>query len=415
MSNREIEKEKAVRRTLWIVGLSLAVPAVAAAQGVPRFEVFGGYSYGSLRADVADESLFGAGSGVVAFPRFGSNGWTGSVAVNATSWFAVVADVGGLYATPTRTIGATPVTIDMHEHNYLFGPRFSGRFGRWTLFGHGLFGEGHASVSIVIPEVLTPIRIVNTELAMAAGVGVDLHGVQQKAPSQGCRSRTCRSPRANGLAEDELPGQPPEQHLALGRARVSGFDIALRAWLSGLDRLGTGTVSAAVGGRRGEDERTVNAGKAGRRGGSAVHVADRVSWRQRFGRRRWKSDTRYYADAFRLQGARAARWDTHPGERSHREIRGEYEQRHADRHWAAGGPAGTVRPAWKRLGGNRYVGGERRCALGYVPGTFTTATQLTIDANTDTVNGPAELAIAPAARMTVTLGGYGVTFVTLHP
>jgi len=48
-------------------------------------------------------------------------------------------------------------------------------------------------------------------------------------------------------------------------------------------------------------------------------------------------------------------------------------------------------------------------------GTFTTATRLTIDANTDTVNGPAEVAIAPTARMTVSLGGYGVTFVTLHP
>jgi hypothetical protein len=48
-------------------------------------------------------------------------------------------------------------------------------------------------------------------------------------------------------------------------------------------------------------------------------------------------------------------------------------------------------------------------------GTFSTATQLTIDANTDTVNGPAEVAIAPAARMTVSLGGYGVTFLTLHP
>jgi len=48
-------------------------------------------------------------------------------------------------------------------------------------------------------------------------------------------------------------------------------------------------------------------------------------------------------------------------------------------------------------------------------GTFSTATQLTIDNNTDTVNGPAETAITPAARMTVSLGGYGVTFVTLHP
>jgi len=48
-------------------------------------------------------------------------------------------------------------------------------------------------------------------------------------------------------------------------------------------------------------------------------------------------------------------------------------------------------------------------------GTFATATQLTIDGNTDTVNGPAEVAITPAARITVSLGGYGVTFVTLHP
>ncbi|MGB7763055.1 MAG: hypothetical protein WBL61_24690 [Bryobacteraceae bacterium] len=48
-------------------------------------------------------------------------------------------------------------------------------------------------------------------------------------------------------------------------------------------------------------------------------------------------------------------------------------------------------------------------------GTFTTATQLTIDTNTDLVNGPAEVAITPAPRMTVSLGGYGVTFLTLHP
>jgi len=48
-------------------------------------------------------------------------------------------------------------------------------------------------------------------------------------------------------------------------------------------------------------------------------------------------------------------------------------------------------------------------------GAFSTATQLTIDANTDTVNGPAEAPVAPAPRMTVTLSGYGVTFLTLHP
>jgi hypothetical protein len=48
-------------------------------------------------------------------------------------------------------------------------------------------------------------------------------------------------------------------------------------------------------------------------------------------------------------------------------------------------------------------------------GPFASATQLTIDAQTDTVQGPAENPIPLAPRMQVTLGGYGVTFVTLIP
>lgn len=162
-----------MRKTLCIVGLALAVRAVSSAQDVPRVEVFGGYSYGAIRAYLADESLPGGGPGVV-FPRFGSNGWTGSAAVNATPWFGVIADVSGLSATPTRMIGGTPVNIDMQEHSYLFGPRFSYRRGRWTLFAHGLIGEAHASVAIAVPEVLTPLSIVDTRLAMSAGTGVDI-------------------------------------------------------------------------------------------------------------------------------------------------------------------------------------------------------------------------------------------------
>jgi hypothetical protein len=48
-------------------------------------------------------------------------------------------------------------------------------------------------------------------------------------------------------------------------------------------------------------------------------------------------------------------------------------------------------------------------------GQFTSGTQLTIDANTNPANGPAAASITPAARMTLNLGGYGVTFVTLKP
>jgi hypothetical protein len=84
-----------------------------------------------------------------------------------------VADVSGLYGMPTKTIGGMPVTIGMHEYNYLAGPRFSYRFGRWTTFAHGLFGKAHASVVIGGPEVITPIVIIETKFAMAVGGGVD--------------------------------------------------------------------------------------------------------------------------------------------------------------------------------------------------------------------------------------------------
>jgi hypothetical protein len=48
-------------------------------------------------------------------------------------------------------------------------------------------------------------------------------------------------------------------------------------------------------------------------------------------------------------------------------------------------------------------------------GTFTAASQLTIDANTNLANGPVEVPITPTQKLQVVLSGYGVTFVTLTP
>ena len=48
-------------------------------------------------------------------------------------------------------------------------------------------------------------------------------------------------------------------------------------------------------------------------------------------------------------------------------------------------------------------------------GNFTAASLLTVDANTNVVNGPAGVSIAPAPRITVTLNGYGVAFLSLMP
>jgi hypothetical protein len=45
---------------------------------------------------------------------------------------------------------------------------------------------------------------------------------------------------------------------------------------------------------------------------------------------------------------------------------------------------------------------------------FTTATQLTIDASTNPASGPTPIDLTPTTQMEVTLGGYGVTFLTLR-
>ena len=48
-------------------------------------------------------------------------------------------------------------------------------------------------------------------------------------------------------------------------------------------------------------------------------------------------------------------------------------------------------------------------------GTFSTAMALTIDAKTSASSQPMPVSIMPAQKLSVTLGGYGVTFLTLKP
>ena len=48
-------------------------------------------------------------------------------------------------------------------------------------------------------------------------------------------------------------------------------------------------------------------------------------------------------------------------------------------------------------------------------GAFSSATTMTIDAKTSASSGPAAVAITPAQKLSVTLGGYGVTFLKLKP
>src|SRR5215469_13170437 len=48
-------------------------------------------------------------------------------------------------------------------------------------------------------------------------------------------------------------------------------------------------------------------------------------------------------------------------------------------------------------------------------GTFSSSTSVTIGANTNATSGPAAVSVTPAQKTSVTLGGYGVTFLKLKP
>jgi hypothetical protein len=48
-------------------------------------------------------------------------------------------------------------------------------------------------------------------------------------------------------------------------------------------------------------------------------------------------------------------------------------------------------------------------------GTFSSGTSITIDKNTIPTSGPSAANITPAQKISVTLGGYGVTLLKLKP
>ena len=86
----------------------------AAAQDVPKVEVFGGYSW--------------AGGNF--------HGWTTSLTGNVTKSFGLVADISGHYGSEMDG----PILVNEDAHSFHFGPRFSHRGTRLTPFAYALFG-----------------------------------------------------------------------------------------------------------------------------------------------------------------------------------------------------------------------------------------------------------------------------------
>ena len=139
-----------MRKLLCLLGLVFLVSLSAAAQDVPRVDLFAGYSYVHTSPGIALSS-------------FNANGGVGSVALNLTNWGSLVVEAGGVHATH---IGGADV--DATAETLMAGPKIS-LFHRSPLtpFAQALFGFVHTNPGF------SQSTINHNTFAGAPGVGLD--------------------------------------------------------------------------------------------------------------------------------------------------------------------------------------------------------------------------------------------------
>jgi opacity protein-like surface antigen len=135
-----------IRKILGMSCLILLASTPGLAQDVPKFEVFGGYSW--------------AGGNF--------HGWNTSVTGNINQWFGVTADFSGQYGSEQDGT----VRINKDAHSFLFGPRLSRRGKRFVPFGYAIFGVTRFHESAVI--LGQRLSRSDTGFSSAIGGGLDL-------------------------------------------------------------------------------------------------------------------------------------------------------------------------------------------------------------------------------------------------
>jgi hypothetical protein len=144
-----------VSKSILLVFVLFVLVSAASAQ-LPGGNAYIGYSY--LRAD-----LPGGNTNL--------NGWNGSVEVKVFPFIGLVGDFSGNYGSENVIPASffSPVNASISQHNFLFGPRFSFKVGKFRPFVHGLVGVSHIS------ESATDFSNSNTCFADALGGGIDYH------------------------------------------------------------------------------------------------------------------------------------------------------------------------------------------------------------------------------------------------
>ncbi|MGH9795976.1 MAG: outer membrane protein [Candidatus Acidiferrales bacterium] len=147
----------------WVFTLLVTFPMMAQDE-LPRWEVFGGYSYNNF-----DE--FGAAVNL--------NGWNASLSWNPNRWLSFVGDFSGHYGAEGFSLILPPnpplqLRTERRQHTFLFGPRFSYRGDkRFTPFAHLLFGVARFSSDPTAPFPFG-FGFAATGLAVSLGGGIDI-------------------------------------------------------------------------------------------------------------------------------------------------------------------------------------------------------------------------------------------------
>ena len=131
-----------MKKSIVLLGMVLQFALAAAAQDMPKMETFLGYTY--VRANSATN-----------IPAFSANGGSGQFVYNFSKYFGGVMDLGAVH---NGNLGG--FTIDSTVVNFLFGPRWSFRYSRFTPYLEGLFGGAYLAQSSPVSSIVsTPVIV----------------------------------------------------------------------------------------------------------------------------------------------------------------------------------------------------------------------------------------------------------------
>jgi peptidoglycan-associated lipoprotein len=159
-----------MRKLAFVLALGfLSVPA-SAQSDYPRAELFGGFSFGSIR--VKDP--------LGVFDHEPAEGFQAAIAVNVNRTLGIVADFGGLWGDLHRSVFSGGTSGGTFRTLQVFvGPRFTKRTNRITMFVHALPGLAQQrdtimSTSFFFPPSTTTSTSYGFVVALGGGVDVNL-------------------------------------------------------------------------------------------------------------------------------------------------------------------------------------------------------------------------------------------------